>query len=211
MEIVEEQAALDETVLRHVKSAAKKWQGYHRTKYKPKLDRTVSSRHLMKKQQEKAKLRLAVDMLAKEWLEAQTFDLDSRAYLIDKLLPTLILGLEKLLIEVGQRPPEKHFNPINYLAQYLMRNNPRYSNFPEASPYARGLRQVYEELRQKILNEDKLIAMKAEMQRRREEAIEMEKKQKELERRREIIAEHCAQWNGEHDETIATNPVSGGT
>ena len=204
-----EQKALDETVLRHVKSAAKKWRGYHRTKHKPKLDTTVSSRHLVKKQQEKAKLKLAVDMLAKEWLEAQTFDLDSRAYLIDKLLPTLILGLEKLLIEVGQRPPEKHFNPINYLAQYLMRNNPHYSNFPEASPYARGLRQVYEELRQKILNEDKLIAMKAEMQRRREEAIKMEKRQKELEHHREIIAEHCARWNGEHDKTVDTNPVSG--
>jgi len=203
-----EQTALDETVLRHVKSAVKKWQGYHSTKHKPKLDRTMSSRHLMKKQQEKAKLRLAVDMLAKEWLESQKFDLDSRAFLLEKLLPTLILGLEKLLIEVGQRPPEKHFNPINYLAQYLMRNNPRYSNFPEASPYARGLRQVYEELRQKILNEDKLIAMKAEMQRKREQAIEMEKKQKELEHRREIIAEQCGKWNGEHDEKVTTSPVS---
>jgi len=48
-----EQKALDETVLRYVKSAAKKWRGYHRTKHKPKLDTTVSSRHLVKKQQEK--------------------------------------------------------------------------------------------------------------------------------------------------------------
>ena len=43
------------------------------------------------------------------------------------------------------------FSPINYLAQYLMRNNPRYSNLNKSSPYARGLKKVSEELKQDIL------------------------------------------------------------
>ena len=198
--------ATEDTMV-YVRSAAMKWRSYHRTKNKSKLDEKISIRQLEKRQLEKTKLQLSVDILAKEWLESQFFDLDTRVYLLDKLLPTLVLGLEKLLIEVGKRPPEKHFNPINYLAQYLMRNNPRYSNFPEASPYVRGLRKVCEELRQTMLNQDRLAAMKADMQRRREEAAEMERKQEELERRKAVITEQCMKWK-ESKEAVSVVPVS---
>ena len=64
--------------------------------------------------------------------------------------------MERLLKEVDEKGLsttnrfEPEFNPINFLAQYLMRNNPRYSNFAEASPYVRGLRQVSEELKQEL-------------------------------------------------------------
>lgn len=197
-----------EDTMQYVRLAAMKWRSYHRIKQKPKLDDKILTRQFEKRQLEKTKLQLSVDLLAKEWLESQFFDLDSRVYLLDKLLPTLVLGLEKLLIEVGKCSPEKHFNPINYLAQYLMRNNPRYSNFPEASPYVRGLRKVCEELRQMMLNQDKLVAMKADMQRRREEAVEMEKKQEELERRKVVITEQCVKWGESEEETVSVNPVS---
>ena len=196
-----------EGTMQYVRSAAMKWRSYNRAKHKSKLDGKISTRQLEKRQIEKTKLQLSVDILAKEWLESQFFDLDTRVYLLDKLLPTLVLGLEKLLIEVGKRPPEKHFNPINYLAQYLMRNNPRYSNFPEASPYVRGLRKICEELRQTMLNQDRLAAMKADMQKRREEAAEMEKKQEELEHRKAVITEQCMKWK-ESEETVSVAPVS---
>lgn len=71
-------------------------------------------------------------------------------------MPTLILGVEKLLKVVDEKGLsatnryEPEFNPINYLAQYLMRNNPRFSNFSEASPYVRGLREVSEEIKQEL-------------------------------------------------------------
>lgn len=198
--------ATEDTMV-YVRSAAMKWRNYHRTKHKSKLDEKISIRQFEKRQLEKTKLQLSVDILAKEWLESQFFDLDTRVYLLDKLLPTLVLGLEKLLVEVGKRPPEKHFNPINYLAQYLMRNNPRYSNFPEASPYVRGLRKICEELRQTMLNQDRLAAMKADMQRRREEAAEMERKQEELERRKAVITEQCMKWK-ESKESVSVVPVS---
>ena len=44
------------------------------------------------------------------------------------------------------------FSPINYLAQYLMRNNPRYSHLNKNSPYVRGLQKVLEEMKRDILS-----------------------------------------------------------
>ena len=109
--------------------------------------------------------KIPIEVLAKEWFTGNTVNIETRAFLVDKVMPTLILGVEKLLVEVqrldlaGCEASDPDFNPINYLAQYLMRNNPRYSNFSEASPYVRGLRAVTEELRMHLfdLEENKLV------------------------------------------------------
>ena len=102
--------------------------------------------------------KIPMEVLARDWLCEQRATAETRAFLVDKLLPTLILGVEKLLVEVDKRglsdtvEPDPNFNPINYLARYLIRNNPRYSNFCEASPYVRGLRQVGEQLQKQLFN-----------------------------------------------------------
>jgi hypothetical protein len=70
----------------------------------------------------------------------------------------LILGVEKLLTEADKKglteenEEDPNFNPINFLAQYLLRNNPKYSNFSVASPYVRGLREVADELRRQLFH-----------------------------------------------------------
>ena len=104
--------------------------------------------------------KIPLEVLAKDWLSKHQGTIETRAFLVDKIMPTLILGVEKLLLEVVKRnladtdTPNPDFNPINFLAQYLMRNNPRYSNFSEASPYVRGLRAVTEELRVQLFDLD---------------------------------------------------------
>lgn len=110
-------------------------------------------------------IKVPLDILAKDWFSSEDESVETRAYLVDKIMPTLVLGLEKLLVEVGRKgladkdEPDPNFNPINYLAQYLMRNNPRFSNFSEASPYVRGLRSVGEELKKQLfdLEENRLV------------------------------------------------------
>ena len=147
---------------------------------------------------------VALDVLAVEWLEDNPATLDVKTYLIDKLIPCLIMGLEKLLTEVEKRDLVisetcSEFNPVNYLAQYLMRNNPKYSNFPEASPYAKSLRKVAEDLRGHVFAiMDAQLArerMKAEIQRKRLEREKMERlKDDEQSRRKAFFEDLFVEW-----------------
>lgn len=45
---------------------------------------------------------IPLELLAREWLSQQDGGPETKAYLVERLLPTLIMGLEKLLTEVGR-------------------------------------------------------------------------------------------------------------
>lgn len=95
--------------------------------------------------------------MAKEWLTQLNVKSETIAYLIENFLPVLVLGCEKVLNEADNRnlikenKSDLNFNPINNLAQFLMRNNPKYNNHNELSPYVRSMRQVYHEIKEYIL------------------------------------------------------------
>eukprot|EP00039_Didymoeca_costata_P003052 m.64817 g.64817 ORF g.64817 m.64817 type:complete len:1602 (-) comp11677_c0_seq1:30-4835(-) len=104
--------------------------------------------------------KVPIDALAGEWLSKQHGDndgSDKRSYFVEKLLPSLILGLEQLLKRVDslglmeEEDLEGKLNPINDLAQYLMRNNPKYSNFAEASPYMKSLNAIRNQLKGHVI------------------------------------------------------------
>ncbi|KAJ3091931.1 EF-hand calcium-binding domain-containing protein 5 [Quaeritorhiza haematococci] len=146
---------------------------------------------------------LAFNMLAHDFLEVSESNMEVRAYMADTTLPTVILALDKLLREVDRRnilstesieadskdafapaadfldyqfdKPPNSFDPLNWLAQYLYRNNPRYSNFVDssASPYLKGLQAVSAKLKSKLFELDTI-----KQARRRQE--ELNRKQQEL-------------------------------
>lgn len=143
------------------KSAATSYKKLHEDHLMSKLlakrqSKKESNQHT-KQEAYKLSKKIPIEILAKDWLSESNANVETRAYLVDRVLPTVILGVEKVLTEVERKllvdkEPSREFNPINFLAQYLMRNNPRYSNFSESSPYIRGLRQVSEELRKQLFD-----------------------------------------------------------
>ena len=143
-----------------VQNAGKRWKRLHEQAVMERLAemRQVNKSAHAKSKRDLQKLarKIPIEILAQEWLKDNLATLDIRAYLVDKVFPTLILGVEKLLMEADARGlaevelMDANFNPLNFLAQYLMRNNPRYSNLSEASPYVRSLREVAVQLRNQL-------------------------------------------------------------
>ena len=61
-----------------------------------------------------------MDILASEWLGDSPRSADTRLYLVERVLPTLVVGLESLLQKADEGSDED-FNSINWLAQWLTR------------------------------------------------------------------------------------------
>ncbi|KAK4469407.1 hypothetical protein MN116_006962 [Schistosoma mekongi] len=121
--------------------------------------------------------RTPLDLLSLEWFDSEHCTIEADAYLIGNILPQVVLGLEFILKEATQRNLitqevldetnynaglDKNFNPVNRLAEYLMRNNHKHHHFNESSPYVRGLRKAQVKLQHEILiqSEDQLAQLK---------------------------------------------------
>ncbi|XP_046544063.1 LOW QUALITY PROTEIN: EF-hand calcium-binding domain-containing protein 5-like [Haliotis rubra] len=190
-----------------VRSAVRRWKRLHEQSMMKRLVgmRNEKKEHLQAAKEDARKLarKIPTELLAKEWLQDNQATVEVRAYLVDKVFPTLILGVEKLLCEADKRGlsevaiMDPNFNPLNFLAQYLLRNNPKYSNFSEASPYVRGLREVAEELRKQLflLEDNRLARIKAEARLKREERERKEMlRVQEKQRREDCLFKQFNEW-----------------
>ena len=120
-----------------------------------KNDNRIKTRDFIENAQSIAK-KISFDILVKDWLNCDYISLELKVYMMDKLLPIIVLGVQNLLQVVDKRgiinnktdcSYDPDFNPINFLAQFLLRNNPTYNNCNEALPYIRGMREVTAEAR----------------------------------------------------------------
>ncbi|CAM2104171.1 unnamed protein product [Caretta caretta] len=163
----------------------------------------VEKIHVRKAEEEKIKKKEPLDWLSKEWLSEEKMTRDTRAYLLDKLLPTLVPGVEKLLMEVerkkvletDQDPPK--FDPINFLGEYLMRHNPQFDTSAKLDPYKRGMKAVMEELKTQVPDTalNRLARMKSEVKKNREQRKQVEKiKSQVAEMRKEALAVQFKEW-----------------
>lgn len=113
----------------------------------------IDKENLKKEVEKKDEEKFPRDNLAKEWFNTESMTLSTRTYLLDKLLPTLVPGMERMLMQVEKKQlladvdiPTK-FDPINHLGEYLMRNNPKYIKDSGLSGYQRVMRDVSEDLK----------------------------------------------------------------
>lgn len=182
-----------------------------------KLTPVRAAHRKLSQEEREAASKVPLEMLAREWLDQHRASLETRSYLVEKLLPTLVVGLDKLLAEVTSRnlvestEHQPDFNPVNFIAQYLMRNNPRYSNFAEAHPYCKTMKQVSEELKRIAysLEGNKLAELKAKS-RLRNLAMEGEEFHRVAEERRrsELLRHVHGQWLFPGEDKIRVLDVS---
>ncbi|VDM25283.1 unnamed protein product [Hydatigera taeniaeformis] len=147
--------------------------------------------------------RIPIDILSYQWLQNCTISVEVRAFLAEHLFPILVLGLEHVLREAdqhglcqpseGKTDEEKaefeqmkvNFNPLNRLAEFLMRNNPKYDNLTGnicLTPYSRGIRQILGLLKQDLfLKSDTELAKFTAAADKRKSDFEMLKEQEERE------------------------------
>lgn len=149
---------------------------------------------------------VAMELLAKEWLTTQT-DLTTRLYLAEQVLPVLVVSLEQLLVEVSRKSLEDQqdfrddFNPVNYVAQFLMRHNPRYLQLPltSSSLYSNGMKEVAIKLRKLAIDGEENREEKVRQQlRNKREAEEKEHKARveEEARRKSLLGTIGREWSG---------------
>ncbi len=158
-----------------------------------------------------------LELLAQDWLNEQQPSNEQRTYLIEHLLPSVVVGLDKLLAEVGVRglvadkEENPDFNPVNYLAQHLMRNNPKHSDSVEAHPYYKAMQVIAEKLKNVVLTVDteKLERLKSDIKKRRLERESAELADAtETQRRQELLRSACNKWVLPERNGIITAEVS---
>ncbi|XP_042550352.1 EF-hand calcium-binding domain-containing protein 5 [Dipodomys spectabilis] len=163
----------------------------------------IDKDNLKKELQKKTEKKLPKDNLAKEWLNIDNMTLTTRAYLLDKLLPTLVPGMEKMLMQLEKKNilsaadiPSK-FDPINYLGEYLMRNNPSYIKESGMSGYQRVMKDVTEDLKIHVPDTvyNRVSRMRENAKKNREQREQVHAvKAKVVNMRKQALEEQFKEW-----------------
>ncbi|KAM4795652.1 EF-hand calcium-binding domain-containing protein 5 [Rhinophrynus dorsalis] len=162
---------------------------------------TLENIKLQKEQKKKISKTTPPDKLAREWFSKDKMTVGTRAYLLDKLMPSILPGMEALLMEVEKKKvledDSMKFDPINFLGEYLMRHNPEFGCDSKDHPYVRGLKEVVEDLKYQVfdLEFNRVGQLKEEMrdlqsQRKKVESIQTQVKQK----RKEALTMQFQEW-----------------
>ncbi|XP_043861226.1 EF-hand calcium-binding domain-containing protein 5 [Dromiciops gliroides] len=165
-------------------------------------DNVINKFLLQKEHEKKMDKKFPLDNLAYEWLNDDKMTLDTQAYLLEKLLPTLMPGVEKMLMEVEKRKlleskRRKKFDPINYLGEYLMRNNPNYRKDLPESGYLKAMKNVTKDMKTQIPDTpfNRVFKMKTEVKKKQEQRENIEKIKSHVGKmRKEALAMQFKEW-----------------
>ncbi|XP_074119878.1 EF-hand calcium-binding domain-containing protein 5 isoform X2 [Sminthopsis crassicaudata] len=167
------------------------------------MQENVINKFLQQKELEKKiDKKFPLDNLAYEWLNDNKMTLDTQAYLLEKLLPTLMPGVEKLLMEVEKRKllqskKKIKFDPINYLGEYLMRNNPNYQKDLPETGYLKAMKDVTKEMKTQIPETPfyRIAKMKNEVKEKQEQRENIKKIKSQVGKmRKEALGLQFQEW-----------------
>ncbi|XP_054171976.1 EF-hand calcium-binding domain-containing protein 5 isoform X7 [Homo sapiens] len=197
--------ALDETELKSKPEHTWKKNLFERMEARAQAmqQKIIDKENLKKELEKKAEKKLPRDNLAKEWFNTDSMTLNNTAYLLDKLLPTLVPGVENMLTQVEKKKvlteadtPSK-FDPINYLGEYLIRNNPNYIKDPGMSGYQRLMKEVTEDLKIYVPDTicNRVSKMKENVKQNRKQRESIDKiKVKVANTRKQALQEQFDEW-----------------
>ncbi|CAF0966176.1 unnamed protein product [Adineta ricciae] len=157
-----------------------------------------------------------IDSLAAEWWSAnlsQTVIND----LLENLIPIVVLGCEKVINEADElhlietTTPDRSFNPINRLASFLMRNNPKYMHFSALSPYHYTMKTLLNTKKIQVLKvygEEETLLRTILKQRQNERLEHQDVTNQEEERRKNLLKTFFFDWNVPERGWIQTNLIN---
>ncbi len=157
-----------------------------------------------------------IDSLAAEWWSS---NLSSTVIndLLENLIPLVVLACEKVISEADERhlietnTPDRSFNPINRLASFLMRNNPKYMHYSALSPYHYSMKSLLNTKKVQVLKvygEEETSLRTILKQRQDERNQQRDSHQQEEERRKNALKTLFHDWNVPERGWIQTKLVS---
>ena len=144
-----------------------------------------------------------IDSLASEWWSSNLSPTVIND-LLENLIPLVVLACEKVLNEadernlIGTTTSDRSFNPLNRLASYLMRHNPKYLHYSSISPYHYAMKSLLNTKRIQVLKvygEEETQLKTILKDRQQQRFANADTDQVEKDRRRQELKNLFLQWN----------------
>ncbi|XP_056414964.1 EF-hand calcium-binding domain-containing protein 5 isoform X2 [Hyla sarda] len=151
--------------------------------------------------EEKVRKEAPADVLAREWFSQDKSSVGTRSYLLEQLMPSVVHGVESLLMELEKKKvledDSNKFDPVNFLGEFLMRQNPKFFSGTEKTAYIRGLEQVIADLKNNVfdLEFNRLGQLKEELKYNQDNREQVESIQSQvMEKRKGALSLQFQEW-----------------
>ncbi|XP_069800662.1 EF-hand calcium-binding domain-containing protein 5 isoform X2 [Dendropsophus ebraccatus] len=162
---------------------------------------TLRNLKIQRERRERVEKEAPADVLAREWFSQDKASVGTRSYLLEQLMPSVVHGVESLLMEVEKKKvledDSVKFDPVNYLGEFLMRQNPEFFSGTEKSAYVRGLEQVVADLKNNVfdLEFNRLGQLKEELKFNQDNREQVESIQSQvMEKRKGALSLQFQEW-----------------
>ncbi|KAM3934817.1 EF-hand calcium-binding domain-containing protein 5 [Leptodactylus fuscus] len=163
--------------------------------------RTLEKIKIQRQRREKLEKESPADALARDWFSQEKASADTRTYLLDQLMSSVVHGVESLLMELEKKKVLENdsvkFDPVNYLGEFLMRQNPEFISRTEKSAYVRGLEEVVADLKNNVfdLEFNRLGQLKEELKENQNKRVKVENIQGQvMEKRKGALSLQFQEW-----------------